>query len=96
VGNDVVIPIDVIEEIDRFKHERTERGHNAREVSRHARRVCAMAPGLSRRGPTSMGTSSLRVYWDEVLTADRGPADLNILRGGQTRSRVKEPGPAAW
>jgi len=82
VGNDVIIPIDVIEEIDRFKHERTERGHNAREVSR---RLDAMrnGTGLS-EGITLDGDIMLRVYWDEVLTDHRGPADINILRAASS------------
>src|SRR5919198_2321225 len=33
-GNNVLIPIEVIEEIDRFKREATERGQNARSFSR--------------------------------------------------------------
>src|ERR671926_670288 len=33
-SNHVLIPIEVIEEIDRFKRESTERGQNARTVSR--------------------------------------------------------------
>ena len=32
--NNVLIPIEVLEEIDRFKRESTERGQNARMVSR--------------------------------------------------------------
>ena len=32
--NDVVIPIYVIEEVDQFKRESTERGRNARSISR--------------------------------------------------------------
>lgn len=82
VGNDVIIPIDVIEEIDRFKHERTERGHNAREVSR---RLDAMrnGTGLS-EGIALDGDIMLRVYWDEVLVENRGPADLNILRAASS------------
>ena len=32
--NDVVLPIYVIEEVDQFKRETTERGRNAREVAR--------------------------------------------------------------
>ena len=31
--NDVLIPIEVIEEVDRFKRESTERGQNARTIS---------------------------------------------------------------
>ena len=33
-GNNVLIPIEVIEEIDRFKRESSELGQNARTVSR--------------------------------------------------------------
>ncbi len=70
--------VDVIEEIDRFKHERTERGHNAREVSR---RLDAMrnGTGLS-KGIALDDDIVLRVYWDEVLSKHGGDADLNILR----------------
>jgi PhoH-like ATPase len=82
VGNDVVIPIDVIEEIDRFKHERTERGHNARDVSRMLDGM-RNGTGLS-DGINLDGDIILRVYWDEVLGRSRGPADLNILRAAQT------------
>ena len=35
--NDVIVPIYVLEEIDRFKRDTTERGRNAREVTRTAR-----------------------------------------------------------
>lgn len=38
--NDVVIPIYVIEEIDRFKREASELGRNAREVSRRLDELC--------------------------------------------------------
>ncbi|UCF69213.1 MAG: PhoH family protein, partial [Acidobacteriota bacterium] len=37
--NDIVIPITVIEEIDRFKKELTEVGRNARQVSRYLDRL---------------------------------------------------------
>ena len=39
--NDVIVPIYVIEEIDRFKRDATERGRNAREVAGCSTR-CAM------------------------------------------------------
>ena len=32
--NDVVVPIEVVEEIDRFKRDPSEKGRNARQVSR--------------------------------------------------------------
>jgi len=46
--NNVLIPIEVIEEIDRFKRESTELGRNARTVSR-------MLDGWRARGPLSDG-----------------------------------------
>lgn len=78
VGNDILIPIDVIEEIDRFKHERTERGHNAREVSR---RLDAMRNGTSLADGIHLDNDIvLRVYWDETFGAQQAPADINVLR----------------
>src|SRR5229473_4588911 len=46
--NDVLLPIEVIEEIDRFKRESTELGQNARSVSR-------MLDGLRGTGRLSEG-----------------------------------------
>ena len=48
--NQVYIPIEVIEEIDRFKRESTERGQNARTVSR-------MLDGLREKGRLSEGVT---------------------------------------
>ncbi len=50
--NDVIIPISVIEEIDRFKKDQSEKGRNAREVSRILDR-------LRERGPLSQGVPIL-------------------------------------
>ena len=47
--NDVVIPIYVIEEIDTFKKERSERGRNAREVARILDELRAQRPPVRRR-----------------------------------------------
>src|SRR2546422_2970329 len=47
-ANNVLIPIEVIEEIDRFKRESTERGANARTVSR-------TLEGLRNQGRLSAG-----------------------------------------
>ena len=49
--NDVLLPIEVIEEIDRFKRESTELGQNARTVSR-------MLDGFRGAGRLSEGVSS--------------------------------------
>ena len=48
--NNVLIPIEVIEEIDRFKRESTERGQNARSISR-------MLDGYRGQGSLSEGVS---------------------------------------
>jgi PhoH-like ATPase len=48
--NHVLVPIEVIEEIDRFKRESTERGQNARTVSR-------MLDGLREQGRLSEGVA---------------------------------------
>ncbi len=48
--NSVLIPIEVIEEIDRFKRESSERGQNARSVSR-------MLDGLRTKGHLSKGVT---------------------------------------
>jgi PhoH-like ATPase len=61
--NDVLVPIEVIEEIDRFKRESTELGQNARTVSR-------MLDGLRSQGRLSEGVTlanggRLRVVFHE-------------------------------
>jgi len=60
--NDVVLPIYVIEEVDQFKRETTERGRNAREVGR-------VLDELRTRGSLSQGVSigegTLRVHVPE-------------------------------
>ena len=43
--NNVLIPIEVIEEIDRFKRESTELGQNARSRFAHARRLSRRRAG---------------------------------------------------
>src|SRR5687767_6319467 len=48
--NNVLIPIEVIEEIDRFKRESSDRGQNARTVSR-------MLDGLRSQGRLSEGVT---------------------------------------
>ena len=48
--NDVIIPIYVIEEVDQFKRESTERGRNARHVAR-------LLDGLRERGSLASGVT---------------------------------------
>ena len=78
--NTVVIPIDVIQEVDRFKHEQSERGHNAREVSR---RLDALRNGSSLASGVRLDNGiELRVFCDpnDPLVPGRVKADNNILR----------------
>jgi PhoH-like ATPase len=53
--NEVVIPIFVLEEIDQFKKEASERGRNAREVARILDRVRASGARLSEGAPLESG-----------------------------------------
>lgn len=78
--NVVVIPIEVIIEIDRFKHEISSRGHNAREISRlldQLRQSQSLATGVKL---ASGGT--LRVYCgkDHAAASKNVYADAEILR----------------
>jgi PhoH-like ATPase len=59
--NDVVIPIFVLEEIDQFKKEASERGRNAREVARVLDRLRAAGARLSSEGAPLESGGRLRV-----------------------------------
>src|SRR5436190_7694767 len=70
--NQVLVPIEVIEEIDRFKRESTELGQNARSVSR-------MLDGLRNEGRLSEGVSlpnggSLRIIFQKNGESKNGHA----------------------
>src|SRR3954470_17026025 len=70
--NSVLIPIEVIEEIDRFKRESTELGQNARSVSR-------MLDGFRASGRLSEGVSlpnggRLRIVFQKNGAAKNGHA----------------------
>ena len=80
VDNNVVIPLEVIGEIDRFKREASDRGQNARQVSRmldSLRNGRSLASGLQLDNGVF-----LRVYWDPDTPFDMagGSADSSILR----------------
>ncbi|RMF77578.1 MAG: PhoH family protein, partial [Planctomycetota bacterium] len=80
VDNDVLIPIEVISEVDRFKRESTDRGYNARQV---VRLLDGLRAGRSlMEGVTLEGGGRLRVTCDRerVLTGANGAADVEILR----------------
>jgi len=89
VDNNVVIPIGVISELDRFKKERTERGYNARTVVRlldSLRGEQSLASGV-----TLEGGGRLRVHCDaEKPTASRnGQVDDEILKVAETIQRTE-------
>ncbi len=79
--NTVIIPIDVIQEIDQFKKELSDRGQNARAVSRELdalRQQRSLADGVA-----LPNGGALRVYCGGIEDLDRrhaGQADTNILR----------------
>ncbi len=81
--NTVIIPIGVIIEIDRFKKERSDRGHNAREIVRRLdtiRQGQSLAAGV----PLENG-GQLRIHCepDRVLSNGHEQADTEILRVAQ-------------
>ncbi|MEW6741749.1 MAG: PhoH family protein [Planctomycetota bacterium] len=89
--NTVIIPISVIEEIDRFKKESTERGYNARAVAR-------LLDGLRCEQRLTAGVplrngGTLKVYCDptRALTASGADGDLEILRVARDIQR-NDPG----
>lgn len=78
--NDVIIPIEVIIEIDRFKHEITSRGQNAREVSRildQLRQSQSLAKGVQL---PSGGTLRVHCGHDHGASPKNAYADAEILR----------------
>lgn len=82
----VVIPILVIEELDKFKTEPTERGYNARTVARYITKLAALAEAGERTGSLKEGVSlegggTLRVAWDGELETDHPRStDHAVLR----------------
>jgi len=79
VGNTVVIPIEVIGEIDRFKREPSQRGQSARQVSRlldSLRDGQSLAAGIELENGVF-----LKVHWDPETPFDpTGSADSRILQ----------------
>src|SRR5579884_919185 len=82
--NNVLIPIEVLEEIDHFKRESTELGQNARTVSR-------ALDGLRGQGRLSEGVKlqnggSLRIIFEKP--GNNGHGDGFILRDNTVDSRI--------
>jgi len=78
--NTVVIPVGVIEEIDRFKKEMTERGFNARAVARTLDSLRGQQSFT--QGVTLPNGGTLEVYCepDRALSGVIGNGDLELLR----------------
>lgn len=77
--NDIVIPITVIEEIDRFKKDMNETGRNARQVSRlldDLRKQGSLSAGI---GIKSGGSLRVEIYEEKVMK--RLPPELREERG---------------
>ena len=79
--NNVLIPIEVIEEIDRFKRESTELGQNARTVSRTLDSL--RAQGRLSEGVTLPNGGHLRIVFNKLKTKARNgngavPAGSNV------------------
>ncbi|MCP9848652.1 PhoH family protein [Cyanobium sp. Morenito 9A2] len=83
--NDVVIPIEVVEEIDRFKRDPSEKGRNARQVSR-------LLDGLRQRGNLADGVEiddvhhgTLKVVFCRSETLSQLPPEL---KGGNGDNNI--------
>ena len=83
--NDVVVPIEVVEEIDRFKRDPSEKGRNARQISRlldQLRQRGNLAEGVT-IDPASGGT--LKVVFCRSETLAQLPPEL---RGGNGDNNI--------
>ena len=92
--NEVIIPIFVIEEVDQFKREGSERGRNARTISRLLDELREKSGSLSQGVPLDHG-GTLRVALPTKRTAlslalDQSKADHAIL---QTAIEVRDARP---
>ncbi|KAF0220729.1 MAG: PhoH-like [Geobacteraceae bacterium] len=77
--NNLIIPITVIEEIDRFKKDMNETGRNARQISRfldELRKKGSLSSGV---GLESGGTLRVEIYEEQVMK--RLPPELREERG---------------
>jgi PhoH-like ATPase len=76
-GNNVLIPIEVIEEIDRFKRESTELGQNARTVSRALDSL--RAKGHLNKGVKLENGGTLRIIFHEQNGQNGSPFGNNTV-----------------
>lgn len=77
--NDVIIPLTVIEEIDRFKKEQSETGRNARQISRMIDGFRQKAKLFEGVPLDSGGTLRVAIYKEEFL--QKLPPELRVDRG---------------
>lgn len=94
----VVIPILVIEELDRFKTDPDERGYNARTTARYLNKLSSLAENGEREGSLKDGISlegggTLRVAWDGELDTDHPRStDHAILKMAREMSEAADEG----
>ncbi len=77
--NNVIVPLTVIEEIDRFKKEQSETGRNARQISRmidEFRERCKLVEGVKL---DNGGTFKVAIYREEFLK--KLPPELQVDQG---------------
>ena len=94
--NNVIIPIYVLEEIDQFKKELSERGRNAREVARHLDELRADGGHLSEgvaaaRAAGSSGSRSASASCP-TAAAQRDQIADNLILGGGARGPRRRTG----
>ncbi len=77
--NNVIIPLTVIEEIDRFKKEQSETGRNARQISRMVDEFRAHNSLVEGVPLESGGTLKVAIYREEFLK--KLPPELRVDRG---------------
>src|SRR5580658_10911334 len=92
-GNSVLIPIEVIEEIDRFKRESSELGQNARTVSRSLDAL--RAKGHLNKGVKLENGGTLRIVFHEkngeaILPFGNNSVDNRII-GQAVAIQKREP-----
>lgn len=78
--NTVVIPVGVIEEIDRFKKEMTDRGYNARSVTRKLDALRGQQNFTTGVDLPNGGTLKVFCSSGQAVADSRGDGDLEVLR----------------
>ena len=74
--NHLCVPVDVLSELDRFKHEQTERGANARRVHRRLTEMFSSAEKVT-RGVTTAGGGTVRLVIYDPASCPKNSDELN-------------------